>query len=619
MGNMRYTRAFFWGGWLSLALMVACNSPKSPVSHTSDASVNVPVVVIENGKRMMHSQKDAVAKGYTIIDLSDNWAPFLFSARDANSDRPISNHVKSMVTRLAKGEALMSPTMAEAKRQSGNRAATRQRVVENAFLEVYGISPGLTVLKDRIDTEVKNHCIDGVLFDRIRRFKGTITYHNNRQARLLSQSGSVAASRLGAEMNRLGTTSPTRVDGNWQAALAYEALVEIQKQLVCEGLLHKGQYVNGGFDQITHEAVAQFENKNRIMGFGQLSGETLAFFKKSPMERLHLAFVRALTERVVDAAAIIETELAQQLTGAVLAEMGISTPKDTVRFLQSVGDNNGFDACLVGVRLPALPAYYRKPLELSVEIHRGDVWYDPPVTADGVSVPQPRKVKPRLTLYTRWQGTRVPLISIPTTIGGWQKEMTSDGKEILAYKNSHPGNQIWRTIVAGPVWIPPPSTPTGEIVKDVRVAGRAIRVVDYDRIGPWYASAYGLVAAFHEISSGGKKNMETGIRTHGTFDYNAIMNRYSHGCHRLPNHLAIRLFSFILRHSPHKRLGHIRKKAAVSFTQQERDYTIKLDDRGYTYELLKPIPVTILPGTIMGENRSPLTTAIPQPALGMSL
>ena len=40
------------------------------------------------------------------------------------------------------------------------------------------------------------------------------------------------------------------------------------------------------------------------------------------------------------------------------------------------------------------------------------------------------------------------------------------------------------------------------------------------------------------------------MRAHGSSDYLSIYsaNGFSHGCHRLPNHIAIRLYSFILRH-----------------------------------------------------------------------
>ena len=589
------------GIWLVLlGLLQGCGPKESPNSSNTEASV----IVMENGKRIRRAEKEALAGGYTIIDLSDSWAPFLFSERDTQTDRKVPNAIRTMVTTLSAGKTMLSPTLAEAKRQLHSRVTANAAIPGNTHLAVYGISPNFTVLQRRLDNEVKRSCFSTVQFDRIRRFTGTIAYRKNPLAAIRSAAGRVAAQRLRSEMNRLGTVNPMQVPGNWQAALEFEALVEIQKQLVCERLLQRGQYTEGRFDYQTHQAVADFEQKNRIMGFGVLEGETLSALKTTPLERLHQAFVRVLTERVIDAAAIVETALAKKYTAVVLREMGIEKAGDTVRFLNGFA-SNGFRAYRVGIRLPALPTYYQQPLDLSVEIDRGDVWYDYPFAPDGAVIPQPRKEKPRLTLYILWKGDKIPLLKIPTTIGGWQKELTSDGKEILRYKNSPPGRHVWRRIVAGPVWIPPPTTPSAELLKNVRYAGRYVKVVDYDRIGPWYGSAYGLVAAFHEVTEGDATSEDIGIRTHGTYDYNAIMNRYSHGCHRLPNHLAVRLFSFILRHSPHRRVGHLYRKAAVSFSDHGHDYTIRLNDRGYTYELLRPIPVTVLQGTIIGKRRSP--------------
>ena len=60
-----------------------------------------------------------------------------------------------------------------------------------------------------------------------------------------------------------------------------------------------------------------------------------------------------------------------------------------------------------------------------------------------------------------------------------------------------------------------------------------------------------MVAAIHEeMRKGpdGARFFDNGIRTHGSFDYPSLRGRFSHGCHRLYNQLAMRLFSFVLEH-----------------------------------------------------------------------
>jgi hypothetical protein len=140
-------------------------------------------------------------------------------------------------------------------------------------------------------------------------------------------------------------------------------------------------------------------------------------------------------------------------------------------------------------------------------------------------------------------------------------------------------------------------------------------------MGPWYASAYGLVAAFH-MRQVQKKNGEfvyfdNGIRSHGSVDYNSILRRFSHGCHRLYNHLAIRLFDFVLKHKPFVRAGQMEagysKKVLINEDGQEETYTINLDSKGYKYELKNPVPITVLAGNIRGKQRVPIEIYMPKP------
>ena len=108
-----------------------------------------------------------------------------------------------------------------------------------------------------------------------------------------------------------------------------------------------------------------------------------------------------------------------------------------------------------------------------------------------------------------------------------------------------------RQVVSGPVWIAPASTPIRSLVKGKTVNERWMRVVNYDELGPGYLSAYGLVAGYFVVpGQNGRPDWDNGVRAHGSSDYLSIYsaNGFSHGCHRLPNHIAIRMYSFILRH-----------------------------------------------------------------------
>ncbi len=98
----------------------------------------------------------------------------------------------------------------------------------------------------------------------------------------------------------------------------------------------------------------------------------------------------------------------------------------------------------------------------------------------------------------------------------------------------------------------------------------------------------------------------------------SIMERHSHGCHRLHNHIAVRLMSFVLAHRPHKRVGEtpVVYKNTVNNNAEsppdDSEYVIEIKKTGYAFQLRRPVPVDVLPGHIVGKRRTPITTALPK-------
>jgi hypothetical protein len=212
----------------------------------------------------------------------------------------------------------------------------------------------------------------------------------------------------------------------------------------------------------------------------------------------------------------------------------------------------------------------------------------------------------------------VPLVHWRTTIGGWRSEVASDGEEYYRYKDSDVGARVWRHIVAAPVWLPPTSAPLAAMVKTKYVAGAYPHVVNYDETGPGYLSAYGLVAGIHEQM---RRQGETfsyydnGIRTHGSFDYLSLRGRFSHGCHRLYNNLAVRMFSFVLRHRRIKVLGPVALGFRRTFYYDGEVYDMRLPTRGFYFELDPPLPVETLKGNIQGKLQQPITGYVSKPGV----
>jgi hypothetical protein len=255
-------------------------------------------------------------------------------------------------------------------------------------------------------------------------------------------------------------------------------------------------------------------------------------------------------------------------------------------------------------------------MDLSIVVDRGDVWYDLPFDSQGNFKPWPRKRYPSLTLYVTFNGQRIALARWRTTIGGWRAEQASDGYEYFRYKASDVGPRVIRQIVSGPVWIAPTSTPIRSLVKGKKVNGSFMKLVNYDELGPGYLSAYGLVAGYFVVPGmNGRPDWDNGVRAHGSSDYLSIYsaNGFSHGCHRLPNHIAIRLYSFILGHRNRTVAGDQPLNFTRQFLSNDKVYEIRLPSRGYAYYLDPPLPVSVLEGEIKGAQKKPIIGYIPKP------
>jgi hypothetical protein len=272
----------------------------------------------------------------------------------------------------------------------------------------------------------------------------------------------------------------------------------------------------------------------------------------------------------------------------------------------------------VPVTLPEPPEYYAPNMDFSVVVDRGDVFYAPPFDEKGKAVNQTRHHFPMFTLRVRYREQQIPLVRWRTTIGGWRSDQAQNGYEYFRYKGSDVGPRVWRNVVSGPVWIAPTSTPIRTLVKAKAVRGKWQQVVNYDEVGPGYLSAYGLVAAYNVVpGKNGRPDWDNGVRVHGSSEILSIRNpdAYSHGCHRLMNHLAVRLFSFILRHRPVIIEGDKPLDFSRQFLWKDDVFEMRLPSRGFWYRLEPPLPVMVLEGNIVGTPKKPITGYVPKPGV----
>jgi hypothetical protein len=580
-------------------------------------------IQVVHGRERLVDADLARERGLTIVDLTDGWAPMIFDDRSTGG-KVLPNHYRAIFTGLA------------ADRSDGDGQPLRAG--QKNYLELYGIPPALSVLHQRFLADGDRPCMAGIDKTRLLAVDFVTvwgaTTEKKELARARARFEKLEAARTGkglVTLEELAAADPKlarEVASHRRFEAERAAFGEAEKRLICDGLLDPARHTTGVYDTAMRFAMLAFQQKNVVMAQGDITRSTLEALARSPLENGFAALRRVLTERAVHAGGLIEDgsiqppptflgpagqrlavpNLIGDASAAVLARLGLNTPADALEFFRR-RKTEDFAWLKVAVRFPPLPPYYGPKMELSAEIDRGTVWYDFPFDARGQRLPQPRTRYPSFTLYVSWQGERVPLVRWRTTIGGWRSELASDGQEYLRYKDSDVGKRVWKHVVAAPVWVPPAYSPLTSMVKEKWVNGAIEKVTNYDEVGPGYLSAYGLVAGIHVEAKtrpgGGVVYQDLGIRTHGTFDYTSLLGRFSHGCHRLANNLAVRLFSFVIGHRNNRPLGQIALDFRRTFWWGGEVFDLRMPTRGFYFELDPPLPVETLKGDVKGQSDKP--------------
>ncbi len=590
------------------------------------------VLVIEGGTaEHWIDVATAEAEGYTVVDFTDDWTPFIFAEQHTPAGELLPNRYRRVLMGLANDRL----------DEDGAPLPAGQK----NYLELYGIFPSLSVLRARFVEDGARTCHD-VAGAAVIAAAETISYVS--PAGMRADDARIARLRRELEDARHHAHAKTLAefverDPRWapklklveKRAAEKVAMTEVERRLGCEGFLHapgrgraktEAVHQTGVYDDPMRLAVRQFQQKHMIYESNYLRRGTMTALGRPLLANDHASFLRALRERVVSAADIVEDgsaggnikNLADEYTTLAAEQLGLATVEGTVAFFHRHPATD-FAHLRVAVKLPPRPSYHSAQMDLSIVIDRGDVWYDLPFDDTGAPRPQPRKKYPQLSLYMRdGHGQQIPLCRWRTTVGGWRADQAPDGYEYYRYKGSDVGPRVIRQVVAGPVWVAPESTPLRTLVKTKQVGTHPERVVNYDELGPGFMSAYGLIAGYF-VTPGvnGRPDFDNGIRAHGSSEYLSMYsaNGFSHGCHRLPNHLAIRLYSFILRHRQMRVVGDQATDIARQFLRDDDVFEIRIPSRGYAYVMDPPLPVNVLEGEIEGVAKEPILGYVPKPGV----
>ncbi len=594
-----------------------------PLANRDDLPPERRALMVVDGKERWVDAAATEAAGYTLVDLSDTWTPLIFREEHSATGEPLPNRYRSVFIGLAND-------------QLDNDGVPLEPGEKN-YLELYGIFPSLSVLRERFLTDAARVCHDPQSAEVLAAVE-TVSYVPPtkivaEERKLAWTRKQLESARKKAKLETLADLAREQPQFAERVALLEKraaeklAMTAVEERLTCEGLLSpKSRHKAGVYDEAMRLAVRQFQHKNMIYEANFLRRQTVDALARPPLRNDYDSFVRTLRERVISAAAVIEDgtastskearpDLAGDYTKLALQQLGINDEQAALAFFKR-HDSAQFQTLRAAIKLPPPPAYYAPHMDLSIVVDRGDVWYDLPFDAAGNFRVPPRKRYPSLTLYVTHEGKTIPLARWRTTIGGWRSDQAVNGYEYYRYKMSDVGPRVIRQIVSGPVWIAPTSTPIRSLVKSKIINGGAVRVVNYDELGPGYTSAYGVVAGYF-VTPGvkGRPDFDNGVRAHGSSDYLSIYSPqgYSHGCHRLPNHIAVRLYSFILAHRNRSVLGDQPLGFSRQFLQKETVYEMRIPSRGYAYVLDPPLPVKVLEGQIRGAQKTPIVGYVEKP------
>jgi hypothetical protein len=565
---------------------------------------------------------DAQARGYIVVDLTDEWTPTLFAPTDGQTPNFRARYLEL--------------------------AAEKGETGLDALSELYGVVPALSVVRARLSGEERHACQAAIDPSPILTLEGTLS----QDAKDRIAAGNKGRLWLGKQLEReakkrgLETIDPLEEDPKWHTRFirykkldeTHTALVTAQQKLHCEGWL-SDKYVDGSFTWLMGDALEHFQRRNFLMPTEKLDAETREALQIDSRELDYRLALRVLRERVTEAAGILEDgtagtgptpvlgrqldpaamravrghrpmanaapDLVDAATEAAAKQLGWTGPAEVKAFL----DKYTTDGVRVAVKLPPLPAYYSAHMDLSAEIDRGDIYYSE-------TPPKTKRVlphRPTLVVYVQDGDIKRPLVRWPTTIGGWANQRLPSGRIVQKWKESEVGPRVWRELTAAPTWLPPKSTPDKDLVKNLYDHGKW--ALKDDLMGPGPRAAYGLVLLQHlqviKQKDGTERFDNNGIGTHGSSSVTSIVHGTSHGCHRLYNQLAVRLGDFLLHHRNHTVLGEKKTEYRRRVYHNNDSWRIAIDTRGFQYELTPPVPVNVRKGNILSPLKHPPKNSAP--------
>ncbi len=349
-------------------------APHPPARTVSEAEALKPrddlppaqrALAVVDGKERWIDASLAEPAGYTLVDFSDDWTPYILAPQMSAEGTPLLNRYRHVF--LGEANDLLDDDGEPLPPGAKN------------YLELYGIPPSLSVLRARFLQDAEHPCHDQESADALEAVE-TVSYvapesvrkEEHRLARIRAELEIARRKAKVATLDELVEKQPQQAPKlKLLAKRAAEkpAMAAVERRLTCEGLLTpKMKHQTSIYDEPMRLAVRSFQQKHMIYESNYLRKKTVEALAKPLLDNDYEGLVRALRERVVSGAAVVEDgtagtpknpsrDLADEYTKVAIDQLGLTTADTALAFFKRHGAEE-WKSFRVAVKLPPRPEYY---------------------------------------------------------------------------------------------------------------------------------------------------------------------------------------------------------------------------------------------------------------------
>jgi hypothetical protein len=300
-------------GVIALALAGLCAvgvqptqaKPAAPAAPAAEPPPAAELPAVEGGRISgQTTPENARRDGLTVVDLSDDWLPYVFS-EELGKPEPL----RPFLIDLANGR--FRPTSAYA------------RAREDKYFEAFGIFPSLNMMRRRLADRRRHTCHD--------RVKDKVLEEMAPKSQILPEEpekpananpavpGDAAKPASGDAATTPAPAAAPVADKPPRKPLSpteKRAVIAMQAHLRCEDLL-PAKAKSGRMDPRTVAGLQIYQRLHMLADNGRIDLETRSVLLADSRELDFRALLRALRERVVDATGLLEDGSALGVAGEV--------------------------------------------------------------------------------------------------------------------------------------------------------------------------------------------------------------------------------------------------------------------------------------------------------------